>query len=163
MAEVMKSEPVQALGQHCPHRGLEVQAVERAVVERPAVSDGEDDIGTVVGSGERGLLVTLENGEVELPEAYLAAGNLSHGYALTVHKAQGATCDVALVWGENLGAESGYTALTRGRLRNRAFVMAESNGGEHLLPEQRDPAQYLAQRLLAAARRPAASDARGLR
>jgi hypothetical protein len=79
------------------------------------------------------------------------------------HKAQGATCDVALVWGENLRAESGYTALTRGRVRNRVFVMAESNGGEHHPPEQRDPAQYLAQRLLAAARRPAASDARGLR
>ena len=118
------------------------------------------DAGTVVGAGEKGLIVTLDNGEVELPEAYLAAGNLSHGYALTVHKAQGATCDVALVWGENLGAESGYTALTRGRLRNRVFVMAESNGGEHLPPEQRDPAQYLAQRLSAAARMPAAIDAR---
>ena len=121
------------------------------------------DTGTVVGAGDNGLVVTLDGGDVELPEAYLAAGNLSHGYALTIHKAQGATCDVALVWGENLGAESGYTALTRGRLRNRVFVMAESNGGEHLPPEQRDPAQYLAQRLLAAARRPAASDARGLR
>ncbi len=121
------------------------------------------DTGTIVGAGNNSLVVTLDGGDVELPEAYLTAGNLSHGYALTIHKAQGATCDVALVWGENLSAESGYTALTRGRLRNRVFVMAESNGGEHLPPEQRDPAQYLAQRLLAAARRPAASDARGLR
>ena len=121
------------------------------------------DAGTVVGADEKGLIVSLDNGEVELPETYLAAGNLSHGYALTVHKAQGATCDVALVWGENLAAESGYTALTRGRLRNRVFVMAESNGGEHLPPEQRDPAQYLAQRLSAAARMPAAIDARRLK
>ena len=118
------------------------------------------DGGTVVGADERGLIVTLDNGEVELPEAYLAAGNLSHGYALTVHKAQGATCDVALLWGENLGAESGYTALTRGRLRNRVFVMAESDGGEHLPPEQRYPAEYLAQKLSVATRRPAALDAR---
>gem|GEM_PF-3947407 len=59
-----------------------------------------------------------------------------------------------------LRAESGYTALTRGRLRNRVFVMADSNGGEHLPPEQRDPAQYLAQRLSAATRMPAAIDAR---
>jgi hypothetical protein len=80
--------------------------------------------------------------------------------ALVVHKAQGATSDVALVWGENLGAESGYTALTRGRVRNRVFIMAESNGGEHLPPEQRNPAQYLEQRLSAAARMPAATDAR---
>ena len=60
------------------------------------------DVGTIGGVGDKGLIVTLENGEVELSETYLAAGNLSHGYALTVHKAQGATCDVALVWGENL-------------------------------------------------------------
>jgi ATP-dependent exoDNAse (exonuclease V) alpha subunit len=118
------------------------------------------DAGTVVSAGERSLVVTLDNREVELPEDYVAAGNLSHGYALTVHKAQGATCDVALVWGENLGAESGYTAMTRGRLRNRVFVMAEGNGGEHLPPEQRDPSQYLAQRFSAAARMPAAIDAR---
>ena len=121
------------------------------------------DTGTVVGAGDNILVVSLGGGDVELPEAYLTAGNLSHGYALTIHKAQGATCDVALVWGENLVAESGYTALTRGRLRNQMFVMVESNGSEHLPPEQRDPAQYLAQRLLAAARRPAATDARRLR
>ncbi len=116
------------------------------------------DTGTVVGAGDNSLVVTLDGGDVELPEAYLTAGNLSHGYALTV-----ATCDIALVWGENVGAESGYTALTRGRLRNRVFVMAESNGGEHLPPEQRDPVQYLAERLTAAARMPAAIDARRLR
>ena len=121
------------------------------------------DTGSVVGAGGNGLVVTLDSGEVELTEAYLAAGNLSHGYALTVHKAQGATCDVALLWGENLGAESAYTALTRGRLRNRVFVMAESTGGEHLPSEQRDPAQYLAQRFSAAARMPAAIDARARR
>jgi ATP-dependent exoDNAse (exonuclease V) alpha subunit len=118
------------------------------------------DVGTVGGVGDKGLIVTLANREVELPETYLAAGNLSHGYALTVHKAQGATCDVALVWGENIGAESGYTALTRGRIRNRVFVMAESNGGEHVPPEYRDPAQHLAQRLSAAAMMPAAIDVR---
>ena len=120
------------------------------------------DAGTIVGAGDNGLVVALDGGNVELPETYLAADNLTHGYALTVHKAQGATCDIALVWGESIGAESGYTALTRGRLRNRVFVMAESNGGEHLPPEQRDPAQYLAQRLSAAARKPAAADARRL-
>jgi ATP-dependent exoDNAse (exonuclease V) alpha subunit len=113
-----------------------------------------------VGVSVKGLIVTLDNGEVELPEAYLAAGNLSHGYALTVHKAQGTTCDIALVWGENLGGESGYTAMTRGRLRNRVFVMAESSGGEHLPPEHRDPGEYLARRFSNAVRMPAAIDAR---
>ncbi len=127
-------------------------------IKRLGVVNG--DTGTVAGVGDKAPIVTLDNGEVELPEAYLAAGNLSHGYALTVHKAQGATCDVALVWGENLGAESGYTALTRGRVRNRVFVIAETTGGEHLPPDQREPVQYLAQRLSAAAKGSAAVDPR---
>jgi ATP-dependent exoDNAse (exonuclease V) alpha subunit len=118
------------------------------------------DVGTVGGVGDKGLIVILENGEVELPETYLAAGNLTHGYALTVHKAQGATCDIALVWGETLRAESGYTALTRGRHQNRVFIMAESEGDEHLPPDARDPARHLAQRLAADTRRPAAIDTR---
>ena len=141
---------------------LEFAAGDRVVCTRNNKRIGvvNGNIGTVGGVGNKGLIVTLDNREVELPETYLAAGNLSHGYALTVHKAQGATCDVALVWGENLGAESGYTALTRGRLRNRVFVMAETNGAEHLPHEQRDPAQHLAQRLSAAARMPAVIDAR---
>lgn len=118
------------------------------------------DTGVAVGATNAGLVVKIGERAVELPESYLAAGNLSHGYALTVHKAQGATCDVTLLWGEHLRAESGYTGLTRGRLRNRIFVLAINDDSEHLLPEARDPAEYLARRLTAVARRAAATDAR---
>jgi hypothetical protein len=34
--------------------------------------------------------------EVEVPFEYLEAGHLTHGYATTVHKSQGVTCDVVL-------------------------------------------------------------------
>ncbi len=55
------------------------------------------DAGIVEGVSDGGVVVRLNDRMVELPAAYLAAGNLTHGYAMTVHKAQGATCDVALV------------------------------------------------------------------
>jgi conjugative relaxase-like TrwC/TraI family protein len=45
------------------------------------------DTGTVVGACMTGLVVTLDGAEVELSEEYLAAGNLSHGYALTMTNA----------------------------------------------------------------------------
>ncbi len=120
------------------------------------------DAGTVESASETGLVIRLGDRLVELPEAYLAAGNLTHGYAVTVHKAQGATCDIALLWGTNLNAEAGYTGLTRGRQRNRTFVLTENQIGEHLPPEHRDPVQLMADRLSASAARPAAVGSRGL-
>jgi ATP-dependent exoDNAse (exonuclease V) alpha subunit len=42
---------------------------------------------------------------------------------MTVHKAQGLTCDRAYVLGtDDLYAEAGYTALSRGRYENRLYV-----------------------------------------
>jgi hypothetical protein len=43
----------------------------------------------------------------------LVAEHLQHGYARTVHKTQGLTCDVALLLGDDtLYADFGYTGLT---------------------------------------------------
>ena len=84
------------------------------------------DIAVVRRSTDDSLVVETARGQVELPAAYLAAGHLDHGYALTVHKAQGATYDVALLLGDHhLYAEAGYTALTRGRDRNHAYVLVD--------------------------------------
>ncbi|MFP5322917.1 MAG: MobF family relaxase [Acidimicrobiia bacterium] len=87
------------------------------------------DLATVVGATGDGLVVERAGQRIELPVSYLAAGHLDHGYALTVHKAQGATYDVALLYGdEHLYAEAGYTALTRGRDRNHVYVLADTDG-----------------------------------
>ena len=52
-----------------------------------------------------------------LPLAYLEAGHLDHGYASTIHKAQGATYDRAFVLAtESLTREAGYVAMSRARL-----------------------------------------------
>ena len=42
-------------------------------------------------------VATTEGRTVNVPHRYLAAGHLTHGYATTVHKAQGATVDAALL------------------------------------------------------------------
>jgi ATP-dependent exoDNAse (exonuclease V) alpha subunit len=52
-----------------------------------------------------------------------AARHLNHGYAMTCHKAQGATVQVALLYGAGaLTREAGYVALSRGRAANHLYV-----------------------------------------
>ena len=81
---------------------------------------------TVVDCSRRRLTVqTTEGRTVDLPTSYLAAGHLTHGYAATVHKAQGATVDVALLLIDDQSyREAAYTGLSRGRLANRATSSA---------------------------------------
>jgi conjugative relaxase-like TrwC/TraI family protein len=85
--------------------------------------------GTVVGAAGRNLLVRTPDGDREVPLHYIAEGHLTHAYALTVHKAQGLTCDVALLLGDDtLFAEAGYTGITRGRQRNQLYVVRSEDG-----------------------------------
>jgi hypothetical protein len=72
----------------------------------------------------RMVKVRLDNGrEVTFDSGYLADGHLDHAYALTAHKAQGATVDRAFVLGsEDLYRELGYTALSRHRDEARFYV-----------------------------------------
>jgi hypothetical protein len=54
------------------------------------------------------------------------AGHLDHGYAMTIHKAQGLAADEALVLAtDDLYQEGGYTALSRARLETRVFLAAD--------------------------------------
>jgi conjugative relaxase-like TrwC/TraI family protein len=58
-----------------------------------------------------------------LPAELLASGDVQHGYALTIHRAQGITVNTALVYGTAaLSKEAGYVALSRGRVANHLFV-----------------------------------------
>ena len=72
-------------------------------------------------------------GPLRLGPAYLAAGGLDHGYAITIHQAQGLTTDTALLLGgSGLYREAGYVALSRGRSLNAVHLAA---GPDRLDPD----------------------------
>ncbi len=82
--------------------------------------------GSVTGTTDKALTVRLDNGKtVSVPNRYVDDGHLSHGYAVTVHKAQGMTCDAAYLLGDDgLFNELGYTGLSRGRHENHLYAVA---------------------------------------
>lgn len=89
--------------------------------------------------GTRGeIAIRREDGVVvSLPRGYLEAGHITHGYAITGHKAQGMTTDKAYVLGDQtLYREWTYVAMSRGRNDNRLYVVGgidpdrEELGGE---------------------------------
>lgn len=63
-----------------------------------------------------------------VPFDYAEAGHLAHGYATTVHKAQGATVDRCFILADDtLDREHAYTALSRGRHGNDLYVTTEDH------------------------------------
>jgi Ti-type conjugative transfer relaxase TraA len=103
--------------------------------------------GTVIAVHERGraLTVRLETGEQRLiPEKYIDARQLAHGYAITIHKAQGLTIDHAHVLATTAGIdrELGYVALSRGRVSNHVHIIEPTRrDGAHRL--EVEPAQAI--------------------
>jgi conjugative relaxase-like TrwC/TraI family protein len=88
------------------------------------------------------VAVTTRGQWVVIPFDYAAAGNLTHGYATTIHKAQGATVDRCFVlFDETTSREHAYTALSRGRHGNDLFVATADRRSEerHAAEVQRDP------------------------
>lgn len=95
--------------------------------------------GTIRDAGARGVEIETDDGTcLDIPPTYMAQRQLTLAYATTVHKAQGMTCDVSLVLGDDsLYAEAGYTSLTRGRLRNHVYAVAAPDPDEAGLPLRR--------------------------
>lgn len=103
-------------------------------------------------NGERGTVLSVDpsqrslhvrfDGEHEpreIPAVYLARGHVDHAYAMTIHKSQGLTCDRAFVLAdEQLHAEAGYTALTRGRHENHLYVVGDESEIDHHGSADRD-------------------------
>lgn len=112
-------------------------------------------LGTVVELDDRAGSVTVldrAGRQIRLPPAYVRAGHLQPGYALTAHKAQGLTVDQAHVLAEEgLHREWGYVALSRGRDANHVYLAAESEHDDRmgLGPEEPrpDPGEVAGRRL----------------
>ena len=90
---------------------------------------------TAIDSDVRSLTVRLTDGaERIVPTSYLDAGHLDHGYAMTIHKAQGLTADEALVLGtDDLYQEAGYTALSRARLETKLYLVPDVFADDHTI------------------------------
>ena len=113
----------------------ELDIGERALAEGDRVIGLRNDRDLGILNGQRGtvrnvdrdrcaLTVELDGGrDVTLDSTYLCDGHLDHGYAMTAHKAQGATVDRTFVLGsQDLYRELGYTALSRHREEARFYV-----------------------------------------
>jgi conjugative relaxase-like TrwC/TraI family protein len=71
------------------------------------------------------LAVTAQGRSVGLSGEAIDAEHLDHGYALTVHRAQGATCDRAHVLANGGGRELAYVALSRARTGTTLHAVAD--------------------------------------
>ncbi len=83
--------------------------------------------GTVMDAYNGSLVIATSKGTRLLGPDYLDAGHLTHGYAVTVHKSQGATVDRAFIYAnDSLFRESGYVAMSRARERTDLYVVTGS-------------------------------------
>ena len=90
-------------------------------------------VGTItdIGYRQRGVTISTEEGDRRLESEYLDAGHMRHGYAVTVHKAQGRTCDHGLLLAsDDMRREMGYVGLSRGRESNRMYLVADEAADE---------------------------------
>jgi len=115
--------------------------------------------GTVTAVEEASFSLRVEidgQHEVVLPASYIEAGNVAHGYAITVHKSQGMTAERAYVLGsEELYQELGYTALSRHRESCRFYLNAGDPSRQlelEVAGEQRDQVLEQVERALGRSR-----------
>jgi hypothetical protein len=75
----------------------------------------------------RALTVRVDDGRLErLAGDELGKARLAHGYAITVHRAQASTVDVAHRYEDGGGRELGYVSMSRGHERNTVHVVADN-------------------------------------
>ena len=95
------------------------------------------DLGTVTKVTSKGVTFRCErvNEERMMPTDRLEAGFLDHGYARTNYKTQGATADRVFTLGADgdLDRQAAYTALSRGRIENRLYMLEPDEDLQALL------------------------------
>ena len=95
------------------------------------VRNGTTGTITNINHQQRSVEIDTADGRRRLDAAYLAAGQIRHGYAVTVHKAQGRTTGHGLLLGtDDLTRESGYVGLSRGRQSNRIYIVSTDRDDE---------------------------------
>jgi conjugative relaxase-like TrwC/TraI family protein len=76
---------------------------------------------------DRGMLtLRFDDGrQTTLPSAFAASNRLAHGYAITVHRSQGATLDTTHYLEDGGGRELAYVALSRARHGSTVYTHAD--------------------------------------
>jgi conjugative relaxase-like TrwC/TraI family protein len=110
--------------------GLDYQSGDRIVTLAPSQERSfvTSERGTVtdVDLDQRALWVRFDDGRrVPLVARELDPDRLAHGYAITVHRAQGATVDTAHVHQDGGGRELAYVKTSRAREHTTVYVTAD--------------------------------------
>jgi conjugative relaxase-like TrwC/TraI family protein len=97
------------------------------------VDNGDRGVVIAVDAGRRALTVELDAGrQVDLPDWYLDAGWVDHGYALTAHKLQSTTVDRTFALAtSDLYQEAGYSIATRARHATHFYVASRPDVEDH--------------------------------
>lgn len=116
-------------------RGRPFQVGDQVLCARNDYPNGirNGTVGTItdIDHRHRSITISTDDGDRRLDSDYLAAGHMRHGYAVTVHKAQGRTCDHGLLLAsDDMHREMGYVGLSRGRDSNRMYVVADEPADE---------------------------------
>ncbi len=120
----------------------------------------------VTGIERDGLHIATDDGRHLALDWEYVQKHVTHGYAITGHKAQGLTVDHTFVYGsDTLYREWGYVALSRGRQSNRLYLHDLDDlldGGPHTR-EQHDPIVRAARQLERSQAEPPLTDTPGAR
>ncbi|MDP9335167.1 MAG: relaxase domain-containing protein [Actinomycetota bacterium] len=135
---------------HVAPTGLDIDGQTFAVGDRVMTLKNDRRLRLI--NGERGAIAAITDRDIvvsfddrheptRIPTGYLEDGGLDHAYAMTIHKAQGLTCDRAFVLGDELlHREAAYTALSRGRHENRLYTVLPGKYEPHIPePISREP------------------------
>jgi conjugative relaxase-like TrwC/TraI family protein len=109
--------------------------------------------GVITAADADGVTLATDRGVRHIPVEYISDGHLTHGYATTIHKAQGATVDRAFVLATDaLTREAGYVAMSRARKGTELFVPTSAFEDGLVLPDRDEgatnPLHAMGKRLL---------------
>ncbi len=102
------------------------QIVTLAPAAEGQVVTSERGVVTAVELEQNRLAIEMEDGRrYWFEQEEVGQSQLAHGYATTVHRSQGATCDVAHVYVDGGGRELAYVAMSRARERTQVYLAAD--------------------------------------
>lgn len=108
--------------------GRRYQSGDRIVTLKPGSETVTSERGEVIAvrPDEGSVIALMDDGQwVRLTGEELDQAHLAHGYAVTVHRSQGATVDVAHRFEDGGGRELAYVALSRARRSSHSWIAAD--------------------------------------